>query len=461
MSSEPTKTGQPDAMSDRNRNHLIGVAIAAIQQGDIASAKRILDSAGNQALTLIDVFELYQLELETRNEELRAAKECTEQTLEWFGRLFRNLPSAVFILDHTGVIMDANQNALQTFEFGQALLVEPLPIRRLMADSVSELRVMRALDLAKTDSHQSVDNVSIRTLHNKTLWTDIRFVKMPPRDHLEQRELYLCVIHDRTDHVTAERAREAAASAEKLRNMAEIAQQTSADLLRRVSHEFRTPLNAVIGFSDLLLSNPKHVQTTDAQKFVRHIREAGVNLLYLVDEVLQLNKIIPEQRRGKVEPVDLSQVAADATSMMMPLAQQKGVQLTARLDVTDLDTRPMALGHGRYIREVLINLISNALKYNKPDGWVCVSTGTKGQVAWVSVDDSGRGMSSTQIGHLFEPFNRLGAENSDSDGYGLGLCIALSLIETMQGTIRVTSTEGVGSCFLVELPLHSNTERSL
>ena len=458
MSKETSDPDQSAAMSAWQQNHLIGLAVAAIQQGDIASAKRVLDSAGSHALTLIDVFELYQLELETRNEELSAAKERTEQTLEWFGGLFRNLPTAVFILDHTGVIQDANENALSTFGFGKTLLVAPLPIRRLMVDSVTELRVMHALEKAKTDSPQYVDNVSIRTLQGKTLWADVRFVKMPPRDHLGHHEVYLCMIHDRTDHVAAERAKESAASAERLRSMAEVAQQSSADLLRRVSHEFRTPLNAVIGFSDLLLSSAKHLQTDEAQKFVKHIREAGVNLLYLVDEVLQLNKTIPAPHRAEMAPVDLSEVVESAVAFMMPLAQQKGIELSAKVDLVENESFPVVWGHARYLREVLINLIGNALKYNKANGWVCVSTGTKGQTAWFSVDDSGKGMSAAQISHLFEPFNRLGVENSDSDGHGLGLCIARSLIETMQGQIRVTSTEGVGSCFLVELPLQPHIQ---
>lgn len=453
-SDKPNDPAGADASTAWHQNHIIGLAIAAMQQGDIKSAKRLLDESGNNALTLVDVFELYQLELETRNEELHTTRNRTEQTLEWFGRLFRNLPSTVFILDHQGVIVDANDNALSTFEFGQAPLIEPLPIRRLMADASAELKVARAFEQAKIQSPQFVDPVCVRTLQNKTLWAEIRFVKMPPRDHLGQHDLYLCMIHDRTDQVAAERAREAADSANKLRIMAEISQQTSADLLRRVSHEFRTPLNAVIGFSDLLLSSPTHLQTVDAQKFVKHIRDAGVNLLYLVDEVLQLNKTIPTQVRDKMAPVDLGVMATDAAAMMMPLAQQKGIQLSVRQEASE-STPPLASGYARYIREVLINLISNALKYNKPDGWIRISTGVKGQSAWISVDDSGKGMSSEQISHLFEPFNRLGLENEHTDGHGLGLCITRSLIETMQGTIRVTSTPGVGSSFLVELPLHS------
>lgn len=262
--------------------------------------------------------------------------------------------------------------------------------------------------------------------------------------------MFLCVVNDRTAWVEAQRAREAAAAAERERDLAQSASQAKTQLLARVSHELRTPLNAVIGFSQLLLMRDEQLPVETRGK-VGLIEEAGQHLLALVDEVLQINRAEAGQMLLDLQAVSLQEQARQVLALQQPMAEMMDLQIRLQPPAADAP-EVMALADPRRVREVLTNLVSNGIKYNRPGGWLQLQTGHDTHKAWVAVVDSGIGMTGQQLAHLFEPFNRLGAERLPVVGHGLGLSIARTLAQAMGGALQVSSRPGEGSRFVLELP---------
>ncbi len=216
------------------------------------------------------------------------------------------------------------------------------------------------------------------------------------------------------------------------------------EFLARMSHELRTPLNAVLGFTQLLQADEDGTSPARAEK-LQHIRTGGEHLLALIDEVLDLSSLESGQLRLTLTATPVADVAREALAMVERLAAARGIALeTGALDgVAQVDrTR---------LRQVLINLLSNAIKFNRPAGRVSLHCETRGTRVVVRVADSGRGMTREQLAHLFEPFNRLGAEREGIEGTGIGLMIVKVIVERMGGTVHVASRPGTGTTVEVRL----------
>jgi len=429
------------------RNMLLTQALDAVKVGDIEAAQRLIESAEGTPVTLGQVFRLYQAELETQAQQLQESQQRTEQALDWFANLFRTLPVAAILVDAQGLIVDANAHALDELGLQQALRVLPVPLRRLMASLDGELRLAAMLPQVAPGSSAGLDDVALRTLDGRSRWADLRVTQVPPRAGEHPAPQYLCVFNDRTARVEAQRAREAVDAAEYQRDLAQSASRAKTQMLSRVSHELRTPLNAVIGFSHLLLMHPGRLDA-DSQRKIRHIGDAGQHLLALVDEVLQINRAEAGQLELTMAPVDLRSLAGEVLALQEPMAQS--LQLSLQLQAGGEGV--MALADARRAREVLTNLVANAVKYNRPGGWVRVDVGGDARQAWVTVSDGGIGMSDEQLAHLFEPFNRLGADRLAVAGHGLGLSIARTLTQAMGGTLEASARPGEGSRFVLQLP---------
>lgn len=447
----PAPAGGP-AQADQvaHQNLLLTRAFDAVQAGDLEAAEQMLQAGGGGPLTLGEVFRLYQTELETQRLQLRESQLRTEQTLDWFASLFRTLPVAALLVDRLGMITDANAMALDQLDLRGLLGRLPVPLRRLVADAQGELRLTALMPTVTPEHTGSIDDLAMRTLQGRPCWADLRISQVPAREVGGAGPLYLCVLNDRTAWVEAQRAREATAKAERQRDLAQSSSQAKTQLLSRVSHELRTPLNAVIGFSQLLLMRGDHLADETRGK-VGLIQEAGQQLLALVDEVLQINRAEAGQLLLDMQGVSLPDLAGQVLAMQQPMAQALDLQCSLDRPGTH-DAQVLALADPRRVREVLTNLVSNAIKYNHQGGWVRLQHGHSDRMVWLAVCDSGIGMSPQQLAHLFEPFNRLGADRLAVAGHGLGLSIARSLTHAMGGTLQVQSTPGEGSRFVLELP---------
>ena len=234
---------------------------------------------------------------------------------------------------------------------------------------------------------------------------------------------------------------------ESARSVAEKANLAKSDFLSSMSHELRSPLNAILGFAQLMESDTP--PPTPAQKeSIAQILQAGWHLLTLIDDILDLAKVEAKQVPLSREPVSLAEVMVECQGMIEPQAQQRGI----RLVFPGFDAPCFVLADRTRVKQVLINLLSNAIKYSQPKGTVEVKcTGRAPERIRVSVRDTGAGLSPEQLAQLFQAFNRLGQEAGVEEGTGIGLVVAKRLVELMGGVIGVDSTVGVGSVFWFEL----------
>jgi signal transduction histidine kinase/CheY-like chemotaxis protein len=254
---------------------------------------------------------------------------------------------------------------------------------------------------------------------------------------------YLLIGTDNSVRHRVERAlNEAMAAAEK-------ANRAKSDFLSSMSHELRTPLNAILGFAQLLESGAP-APTTTQRRSIDQIIKAGWYLLELINEILDLALIESGKLTMSKEPVSLAEVMLECRAMIEPQASQRSIGMTfPRFDA------PRFVNADRTrVKQVLINLLFNAIKYNRPNGSVAVE-GSLVPPHWfrISVKDTGIGLSSEQLEQLFQPFNRLGQEGGAEEGTGIGLVVTKRLVEAMGGRIGADSVVGEGSVFWIEFEL--------
>ena len=234
---------------------------------------------------------------------------------------------------------------------------------------------------------------------------------------------------------------------ESARLAAEKANLAKSDFLSGMSHELRSPLSAILGFGELLQTTSP--QPTPSQKdHIAEILKAGWHLLKLIDEILDLARIESGKVSLSLEPVSLAGVIADCQTMMEPEELTRGITLT----VPAFEIPLYVSADKIRLKQVLINLLSNAFKYNRPGGTVTVEcTPNTPERVRVSIKDSGAGLPPEKLTQLFQPFNRLGQERGTEKGTGFGLVMSKKLVELMGGIMGVESSVGVGSVFWFEL----------
>lgn len=251
------------------------------------------------------------------------------------------------------------------------------------------------------------------------------------------------------DNSDRERERQAAVLADRARASAEDANRAKTEFLAQMSHELRTPLNAILGFAQLLSTDRDQVLSQDQAERVRLITHAGWHLLGLVNDVMDISLI--ESRRFDVVIVggDVSSVLDEAVALTQPLAR------TYKVALAEPPTSKFGVGvlaDPRRLLQVLLNLLSNACKYNRPGGRVRVEVTHAGNEVFLDVLDNGVGMTKTQLAHLYEPFNRLGKAGCAVEGSGIGLTLARQLSGLMNGRLEIDSTPESGTRARLVLP---------
>ena len=253
---------------------------------------------------------------------------------------------------------------------------------------------------------------------------------------------------DITDRKRAEREQEEAMRQAKEANRAK------SEFLSRMSHELRTPMNAILGFGQLLESDPDSPLPDEQRECVKEILHAGNHLLELINEVLDLSRIEAGKLSVSSDLVSLRPLLKECYTMVRPMAEEYGVHLQeigggCAISVKADRTR---------LKQVLLNLLTNAIKYNRKDGDVEVSCAVSHKSVRIDVRDGGAGLTPGQIAALFVPFERLDADKTAIEGTGIGLALSKRLMEMMGGEIGVESSPGIGSTFWISLTVGDTAE---
>jgi signal transduction histidine kinase len=242
------------------------------------------------------------------------------------------------------------------------------------------------------------------------------------------------------EHAAASRALQAKRDADR-------ANTAKSQFLSRMSHELRTPLNAIIGFAQLLQLDGLDPGQGDS---VDQILQGGRHLLALIDELLDLSRIESGTLALTIEAVKVPEVLTETVDLIRPLAAARQLRLQAP---SRQDCDWSVLADPQRLRQILLNLASNAVKYTRQGGSIDLACTLDRDRVRIAVHDTGAGIPADKLPRLFTPFDRLGAEHTDIQGTGMGLALSRQLAEAMGGTLTADSVEGQGATFTLELPL--------
>jgi PAS domain S-box-containing protein len=260
---------------------------------------------------------------------------------------------------------------------------------------------------------------------------------------------YVCVVRDETS------TREAKQALIQAKESAEAANKAKSEFLSSMSHELRTPLNAILGFTQLMQSDPDDPLTENHRESVDQISRAGWHLLRLINDILDLAKIESGRMETSVENVSLQDVIQESISLVLPHAEQKNIEVIDHSYTADIVLR----ADYTRLKQILLNLLSNSIKYNRQDGKVIIQPPTiqTGHCRLI-IEDTGMGLTKEQMAVIFSPFTRVAGNKEEIEGTGIGLTITQRLVEMMGGKIGVDSEVGKGSRFWIELPLAASTQ---
>jgi PAS domain S-box-containing protein len=261
---------------------------------------------------------------------------------------------------------------------------------------------------------------------------------------LGERAVFVAFLRDITKRKQAESA------INDLNAELQVANRHKSEFLANMSHELRTPLNAILGFSELLLDDTAgKFDSTTRVKFLTQVNTSGRHLLGLINDILDLAKVEAGQVMLKIEDVSISEVAGQVTATMEPIATKKGVRVEAHLEASG-----QVQADAGKLRQMLLNLVSNAVKFTPEGGTVTIAAGRHDQTVEISVADTGIGIATSDLGRLFREFQQLDTGTGRlHEGTGLGLALTKRLAMLHGGDVRVTSEPGKGSIFTIELPL--------
>jgi PAS domain S-box-containing protein len=274
-----------------------------------------------------------------------------------------------------------------------------------------------------------------------TFWANIVFTAI--RDQAGELRGFAKLTRDLTERNKVE------ATLMDAKALAEKANLAKSDFLSSMSHELRSPLNAILGFAQLMESDVPAPSPAQSESIIQ-ILNAGWYLLELINEILDLATIESGKLSMSLEPVSLNELLLECHSMIEPLALRRRVQM----QFPRSDAAYCVNADRTRIKQILINLLSNAIKYNTIGGSVavdCTLNADSGRIR-ITVTDTGAGLPPEKLAQLFQPFNRLGQEVNGEEGTGIGLVVSKRLVELMDGVIGVESRIGTGSVFWVELP---------
>jgi PAS domain S-box-containing protein len=371
------------------------------------------------------------------------ARKRVEEQLRWTEESFRLMVEsvtdyAIVMLDPKGRVVSWNSGAQRIKGYSAEEIVGQHFSRFYTREDIDRGTPQRDLDVVTARGRFEDEGWRARK-DGSTFWANVVFTAI--RDHGGNLRGFAKLTRDLTER------RKVEAELTNAKSAAEKANLAKSDFLSSMSHELRSPLNAILGFAQLMESASP--SPTDSQKeSIAQILQAGWHLLKLINEILDLAVIESGKLSLSPESVSLSEVMSECQTMMEPQAQQRGIRMT----FPRFDNLIFVRADRTRLKQIIINLLSNAIKYNKEQGTVVVDcTVSAPERIRISVADTGAGLPPEKLAQLFQPFNRLGQEAGAVAGTGIGLIVTKRLAELMEGAFGVESTVGVGSVFWCEL----------
>ena len=349
---------------------------------------------------------------------------------------------ALMTTDPAGIITDVNKQMEALTGSTRDELIGS-PFKSYFTDSA---RAEAGIKLVLSDKKVTDYELTARARDGKKTLVSYNATTFHDRDRTLQG--VFGVARDVTERKRFEQAlQETNVELESAKSAAEKANLAKSDFLSGMSHELRSPLNAILGFAQLM--DTASPPPSDIQKeSITQILQAGWHLLKLINEILDLSVVESGKVSLSLEPVSLPEVLLECQTMMEAQAQQRGIVMT----VPQFKQPSFIWADQTRLKQIVINLLSNAIKYNQASGQVTVDyTVMSSERIRISFKDTGAGLSPEKITQLFQPFNRLGQEAGIVAGTGIGLVVTKQLVELMDGVMGVDSTVGQGSVFWVEL----------
>ncbi|HEX8251621.1 MAG TPA: PAS domain S-box protein [Thermoanaerobaculia bacterium] len=374
-----------------------------------------------------------------------SARRHAEEKLRWTEESFRLMVEsvtdyAIVMLDPGGRVVSWNSGAQRIKGFSSEEIVGQHFSSFYPKEDVADGKPQRDLDETASSGRHEDEGWRIRK-DGSLFWAHIVITAI--RDHDGNLRGFAKLTRDLTERKRLE------AILTNAKAVAETANLAKSDFLSSMSHELRSPLNAILGFAQLMESDSPSPTPAQGESIIQ-ILNAGWYLLELINEVLDLATIESGKLSMSMEPVALDELLLECHAMIEPLAQRRGITMS----VPRSDATFCVNADRTRIKQVLINLLSNAIKYNTAGGSVrvaCTANSSSGRVR-ITVADTGPGLPPEKVAQLFQPFNRLGQEFNGEEGTGIGLVVSKRLVELMNGVIAAESRVGVGSVFSVELP---------
>ena len=382
----------------------------------------------------------------TARKRIEAEQEILAQRLrdhQFYTRsLFESNIDALMTTDLSGIITDVNKQMESLTGCTRDELIGA-PFKNYFTDPA---RAEMSINLVLSD--KKVTNCELTVRARDGLKTTVSYNATTFYDRNRKLQGVFAAARDVTERKRLTQALEDKnVELESAKFTAEKANLAKSDFLSSMSHELRSPLNAILGFAQLLESATPPPSASQSES-ITQILQAGWHLLKLINEVLDLAVVESGKVSLSSEPVSLADVAFECQAMMEPLAKQREITMSFPL----VNAACFVHADRMRIKQVLINLLSNAIKYNRKSGTVDVNWSTIGaDRIRINVEDSGPGLSPEKLAQLFQSFNRLGQEASTEEGTGIGLVVSKRLVELMGGAIGAKSTVGVGSVFWIEL----------
>lgn len=408
-------------------------------------------------LLMLHELSVHQIELEMQNEELREAQAALSVAQARYFDLFDMAPLAYITLNEQGNIEQANLAAASLFGMSRGELYKK-SLSKLISRADQDTFYLKRKQLIDSGESQSFE-LRMFKKNGTEFWVLMEIAI--GHDFMQGTPELRAVLKDISNRKRAEadrlklelELRDKNIELDQACMVAEKANRAKSDCLFGMSHELRTPLNSILGFAQLLGSSTTKLTPTQT-KNVEQIIKAGWYLLDLVDEILDIAIVESGKLQLSKDTISLADLLSECQQLMDPQAKKREIIL----DFSATKKSYFVEADATRLKQVLVNLLTNAIKYSNVGGYVevfysVITTANAKKGIRISVKDTGPGLSQEKMLRLFEPFNRLGQENKNTEGTGIGLVVCKRLINLMGGVIGVDTTVGLGSVFWIEMAL--------